>query len=102
MEAQGCAFGRKPENTVFVVAADPSARLETMSLVRNLRMNRISADMDYMAKSMKSQMKSAGSMAQYACILGSDEIAKGIVTVKNLADGTQEELTEEQLINKLG
>lgn len=60
----------------FVVAAEPDARLETMNLVRTLRMNRISADMDYMGKSMKSQMKSAGSLAKYACILGNAEIEK--------------------------
>lgn len=101
MEAQGCSFGKEPGNKVYVVAAEPDARIETMNLVRILRMNRISADMDYMAKSMKSQMKSAGNMAQYACILGNEEIAKGVIAVKNLGDGTQEELSVEQLINKL-
>ena len=40
-------------------------------------------------------------MALYACILGSEEIAKGVIAVKNLGDGTQEELSVEQLINKL-
>ena len=101
MEAQGCSFGKEPGNTVYVVAAEPDARLETMNLVRTLRMNRISADMDYMGKSMKSQMKSAGSLAKYACILGNAEIEKGVIAVKNLGEGTQEELTLEQLINKL-
>ena len=50
---------------------------------------------------MKSQMKSAGSLAKYACILGNAEIEKGVIAVKNLGEGTQEELTLEQLINKL-
>ena len=101
MEAQGCSFGREPANKVYAVAAEPSAKLETMNLVRTLRMNHISADMDYMGRSLKSQMKSAGNMASYACIIGGDELAKGVVTVKNLGDGTQEELTPEQLVNKL-
>lgn len=101
MEAQGCSFGRKPSNKVYAVAAEPSAKLDTMELVRLLRVNRISADMDYMGRSLKSQMKSAGNMAEYACILGSEEMSKGVVTVKNLGEGTQEELTTEQLINKL-
>lgn len=101
MEAQGCGFGREPENKVYVVAAEPNVRIETMNLVRTLRRNRISADMDYMDRSMKSQMKSAGNFAEYACIIGSEEIQKGIVALKNLKDGTQEELTVEQIINKL-
>lgn len=101
MEAQGCTFGRKPENKVYVVAAESSVRLEAMALMRTLRCSRISADMDYMGRSMKGQMKTAGAAAEYACILGSSEIEKGVVTVKNLKEGTQEELTAEQLINKL-
>ncbi|MBQ9881250.1 MAG: histidine--tRNA ligase, partial [Synergistes sp.] len=60
MEAQGCTFGKKPANKVYVVAAEPSVRLEAMALMRTLRCSRISADMDYMGRSMKGQMKSAG------------------------------------------
>ena len=101
MEAQGCSFGEKPESKVYVVAAEPSARLDAMVLLRELRMNRISADMDYMGRSMKGQMKAAGAAAEYACIIGTSEIEKGVVTVKNLKEGAQEELTAEQLINKL-
>ena len=101
MEAQGCSFGKEPANKVYVVAAEPEVRMEIMNLVRTLRQNRISADMDYMGRSMKSQMKSAGSLAKYACILGNAEIEKGVIAVKNLGEGTQEELTLEQLINKL-
>ncbi|MBR4401480.1 MAG: histidine--tRNA ligase [Synergistes sp.] len=101
MEAQGCSFGRKPANKVYVVAAELSARLDAMALMRTLRCSRISADMDYMGRSMKGQMKAAGAAAEYACIIGTSEIEKGVVTVKNLKEGTQEELTDEQLINKL-
>ena len=101
MEAQGCSFGRKPANKVYVVAAELSARLDAMALMRTLRCSRISADMDYMGRSMKGQMKAAGAAAEYACIIGTSEIEKGVVTVKNLKEGTQEELTAEQLINKL-
>ena len=101
MEAQGCSFGRKPENKVYVVAAESSVRLEAMALMRTLRCSRISADMDYMGRSMKGQMKAAGAAAEYACIIGTSEIEKGVVTVKNLKEGTQEELTVEQLVNKL-
>ena len=72
-----------------------------MDLMRTLLMNRISADMDYMARAMKGQMKTAGNSAEYACILGMSEIEKGVVTVKNLKEGVQEELTVEQVINKL-
>lgn len=101
MEAQGCSFGRKPENKVYVVAAEPDARLDAMNLMRTLRMNRISADMDYMGRAMKGQMKTAGASAEYACILGMSEVERGVVTLKDLKEGVQEELTVEQIVNKL-
>ena len=50
---------------------------------------------------MKSQMKSAANFAEYACIIGSEELAKGLIGLKNLSEGTQENLTLEALINKL-
>lgn len=101
MEAQGLSFGKEPTNEVYVVSAEPGLRLDVMKLVHEFRRNNISADMDYTGKSMKSQMKSAGGSAKYACILGGEELAKGVVSVKNLGDGTQEELTFAALINKL-
>ena len=84
-----------------MVAAEPDARLDAMNLMRTLRMNRISADMDYMGRAMKGQMKTAGASAEYACILGMSEVERGVVTLKDLKEGVQEELTVEQIVNKL-
>lgn len=102
MEAQGCSFGRKPATQVYVVTADPEVKLESVELLSTLRKHGISSDMDYNGKKMKGQMKSAGNFANYACILGGNEVEKGVVTFKDLNEGTQEELTVEQIINKLG
>lgn len=101
MEAQGIGFGEAPTGVAYVVSAEPGLRLEAMSLLRLLRQNDIAADMDYTGKGMKSQMKSAGGSALYACIIGGDELAKGVVTLKNLLDGSQKELTPQELIVKL-
>lgn len=101
MEAQGLSFGKEPANLVYVVSAEPELRFEVMEFVHKLRQNRISADMDYTGKSMKSQMKSAGNVASYACIIGGDEIKNGVVSLKNLGDGSQETLSFEALVNKL-
>ena len=101
MDAQNCTFGKEPSNEVFVVAAEPEVRIDVMDLVRKLRENRISADMDYMGRSMKSQMKAAGNTAKYACIIGREELDKKLITLKDLKEGTQEELSLEAMINKL-
>ena len=99
MEAQGCSFGEKPASNVYVVYADADAKPEAMKLTHELRSAGISADMDYNGRSMKAQMKTAASNAKYACILGGNEIAKGVVTVKNLSDGTQKEIARGEIAN---
>ena len=39
--------------------------------------------------------------ARHAVILGDDELAAGLVTVKRLSDGSQQKLTEQQLVEYL-
>jgi histidyl-tRNA synthetase len=39
--------------------------------------------------------------ARHAVILGEDEVAAGVVTVKRLADGTQQKLSEPELLSYL-
>ena len=39
--------------------------------------------------------------ARHAVILGEDEVASGVLTVKRLADGTQQKLAEPELISYL-
>jgi histidyl-tRNA synthetase len=39
--------------------------------------------------------------ARYALIVGDDELAAGIVTVKRLADGSQQKLAEAELFSYL-
>lgn len=101
MEAQCCSFGREPLRKVYVVCADNGAKSAVVNLVHKLRSAGISADMDYTSRSMKAQMKTAAANSQFACIIGSNEVAKGVVTLKNLADTTQKEVTEEELVRIL-
>lgn len=101
MLAQGLSFGAEPAGEVFVVSAEPRMRPEAAELTRKLRRNGIPADMDYTGRSVKNQMKTAGAAARYACILGGEELEKGVISVKNLSDGTQRELTLDALIGEL-
>jgi len=90
MEQQGCSFGKSPVIDVYLLSADPSTRDDAMALLYELRKASIASDIDYTGKSFKAQFKAAGaSGARFACILGPDEVAAGIVTVKNLETGEQ-------------
>ena len=51
---------------------------------------------------MKKQMGYADSQSiPYVAIIGESELEEGIVNLKDMANGTQEKLTPEQLIVKL-
>lgn len=91
MERQGLSFGEAGGIEVFVVTADQAAAREAVRLLFKLRYAGISADKDYMNRSLKAQMKYAGKIgARYAVIIGEDELNQGTVLVRNMGLGQQE------------
>jgi len=87
--AQGSAHRANPALDCFVVPIGDEARRRAGSLLAGLRRKGVSADMDYMGRSLRKTMQVAGRSARYAAILGLDEIAQGTVKVKNLASGEE-------------
>lgn len=74
----------------FFVVADETALNETIRLMRILRAQNVSCDMDYRRGSVKSQMRQADkNRARRVVILGGEEIQNRQVTVKILTDGRQ-------------
>jgi histidyl-tRNA synthetase len=68
---------------------DP-ARDATIALLRDLRRAGLEAHMEYEGRSLKSQMKRADRLkAAYALILGEDELARGVITVKDMRASEQ-------------
>lgn len=56
---------------------------------------------DLMDRSFSAQMKAAGKSADYAVIIGKDEVKAGTVTLKDMKTGTQEMLTVPEAVRKL-
>jgi histidyl-tRNA synthetase len=82
------------EIDVFLIALDPKAFQKGFELVQIIRHAGYSCDLDYRISSMKSQMRSANKLhARYALILGENELAKNVVVLKNMKEGTQEEIS---------
>ena len=74
----------------FVVALGEAARPAAHVLARDLRHAGVATLVDYDARSLRAQMKRANrSGARRVLILGDDEIARGEVTVKDMASGEQ-------------
>lgn len=87
---------------VYVVTAGEIASLEAVKLLKRLRTAGISADKDYMGRSLKAQMKFAGkSGARYSLILGEEEINKGVVVIRDMNSGEQEPVASGSIIDHL-
>ena len=75
---------------VFFVTLAPEARLPAMKLAADLREEGISADLDYGGRGMRAQFKQADRVgASYAVILGEDELARGVASVRDMASGEE-------------
>jgi histidyl-tRNA synthetase len=102
MEAQGAYMGREPAPRVYVVTSGQEAENEAALLAHDLRSRGVSADLDFMGRSMKAQMKTASQAgAKFVCILGEDEIASGALTVKDMSLGTQETAPRAAVLEKI-
>ena len=102
MEMQGLFPETEDSVDAFIVAMGDEAKDAAFCLLAELRDAGLSARMDYAGRSMKSQMKQADKAnARYALILGEDELAKGVVTVRNMESSGQEQVARNEIINML-
>jgi histidyl-tRNA synthetase len=75
---------------VFFVTLTPEARIPAMKLGVALREEGISSDLDYGGRGMRAQFKQADRTgASYVAILGEDELARGVCTVRDMASGEE-------------
>jgi histidyl-tRNA synthetase len=78
---------------VYIVALGDEAGAEALRLASGLRGAGLRTDRAFGGGSMKSQMRRADrSGARFVLILGEDELAKGVVGVRAMAESQQEEV----------
>jgi histidyl-tRNA synthetase len=83
---------------VFIVPLAKDAIEMAFKLLYELRQNKISADMDYMGRSLKAQMRYANKYpAKYVAVIGEEELKAGQVNLKNMSTGEQELIDAAQL-----
>ena len=81
-----------PDTSADVFVVDTTGGRAALRLADELRKAGLRAERAYGAKSMKSQMKSANkSRARVAVIIGEDELARGVATVRPMDGGEQSE-----------
>ena len=78
----------------YIVSNSP---IEAFKLTEELRNKGLNVEFDLQNKKFTKQLEKASKIANYAFILGEDEIKNNTVSVKNLSTATQKQLDREQL-----
>lgn len=87
---------------VYVIAMGEAAKKKVVELTYSLRQNNITAEMDYLDRKMKSQMKSADRLkAKFVLLLGDDELEKQSAMLKDLSTGEQQLVPFNSLLEQL-
>jgi histidyl-tRNA synthetase len=87
---------------VYVITLGDAARQKGYEVLRSLRNMGISSDMDYMGKSLNSQLKSADRLkARFAIIIGDDELKNNIAIIRSMDNKTQENAKFEEILKKV-
>lgn len=94
----------KPEPAwVYLVLLGDEAKQKGIVLQQQLREQDITVQMNYADQNLKKQLKSADKLgAPLVVIMGEDELKNNRVILRDMRQGTQEEVPLEQLTNKLG
>ena len=102
VQAEGIQLFDEAATDVFFVPVGDAAITKVVGLAGLVRAAGINSDIAYDGRSIKAAMKSADrSGAKFAVIVGEDELANSSVVLKNLADGSQENLPVDSLITTL-
>ena len=91
MEQTGVEIPCEDKPTVYLAGMDTDCRKKAFELALRLRKAGIFAEIDHMERSIKAQFKYADKVgAKYVAVIGGNELAEGIMNVKNMSDGSSE------------
>jgi histidyl-tRNA synthetase len=98
---QGVELTLAAELDVFIVAREPNEREHAFCLAQRLRRQGLSAEIDYLGRSQKAQMKEAArQQARFVAFVFGEGISSQRYQLKDLSAGEQEELGLDEIIAK--
>ena len=82
----------------FICTMGDDARLEGFKLANRLRGEGVKCDIDHCARSLKAQFKFANKTgAKHVITIAGDELAKGVVRIKDMSTGEEKELPSSEV-----
>lgn len=86
----------------YVIPAKDDMRKYAFGIVARLRSNGLRADVDLMRRSMSKNLKYASSVnARYAVIVGKEEMAKRMVTLRDMKSGEQRQVPADDIASEV-
>ncbi|EST13423.1 histidine--tRNA ligase [Sporolactobacillus laevolacticus] len=102
LEVEGVQLSAAPSLDCFIVAIGEKAENKAPVLLNQLRQSGLYADKDYMERKVKGQFKQADrDHAKFVVVIGDEELEAQKAVVKNMADGTQEDVAFASLTDYL-
>jgi len=86
---------------VAIIPIGPAAERQANSLARRLREAGIAVELAFKGKPGQRMKKADRAGASHAISIGDEELAKGVVRLRDLASGEQQELTTDHLLERL-
>ncbi len=86
---------------VYMIILNEAGKKLGLPLLKDIRGRGFKADIDYMGRSLKSQMKAANRRgARFVVIIGEDELSKGKAIIRNMKVGTEEEVPFDEVVER--
>lgn len=102
VEAENNKWADLSSLDVYVIGMGEASKRKAVELTYELRQNNITAEMDYLDRKIKTQMKSADRLtAKLVLVIGDDELEKQSAMLKDLATGEQQLIPFSTLIEQV-
>ncbi|HKK82979.1 MAG TPA: histidine--tRNA ligase [Atribacterota bacterium] len=100
LEKQGVKIPSWEGLKVFVATVSTEDHSSALKIVKQIRENGLSAEMDFLDKSLKAQMRLANKFnVSYVVIVGQEELKEQKVTIKNMSNGQQEKIAISKMLS---
>ena len=100
LEKTGVEIENPNKVNIYFAPMGENERDKAFELVSILRQNGISADLDHMGRGIKAQFKYADKIgAELVAVIGSNELANGVVKIKKMATGEESEVEFSKILD---
>ena len=102
MENNNIEIENPYETDIFIVTIGDKAKTKSFKILKDLRVNHISADKDHLDRSVKAQFKYSDKInAKFTIVIGDDELDNDSATLKNMSTSEQTTIKLSEIVKEL-